>query len=376
MNFDFDDDQMLLRETVRRFLEERQSLEWVREVLEAPQTFHVGLWQQAAELGVAAMLVPDEFGGGSITSQPLVDLLVYAEEFGRLLNPGPLLVTNVVADALARSGDAGLAGDWLPRLVSGDIVATWALSEDGTPDGISMQVTREAGNEIRITGSAHYVHELAAADLVLVTALLDGEPVLVAVPKDTEGVTVTARQGIDLTRRFGSLHLKDVRLSEMHLLDGGHTAFLRAVEVATVIKCAEATGAAAALFERTVEYLRDRVQFGRTIGSYQVIKHRLADLQIEVEAMRAATYYAALALSDDLEDVHEAVATAGEYVPSAFAHLTGDSLQLHGGIGFTWEHDVHLFVRRSKSDQPLYGDPSWHRARLLSLIEATQTRSA
>ena len=370
MNFDFDDDQTLLRETVRRFLEERQPLATVRTHLEDPDVFDPALWAQGAELGFAAMLVPESHGGGSITAQPLVDLVVYAEELGRLLNPGPLLVTNVVTDALARGADEDLAATWLPQLVSGSAVATWCVGAAGTPEPETLGVEATVDGEvIRLDGVARYAHEAASASLLLVTALLDGAAVLVAVPAAADGVQVTRQTGIDLTRRFGMVSLSGVVVERAAVLSGGAAAVQRACDVATVIKCAEATGAAAVLFEQTVEYLRDRVQFGRTIASYQAIKHRLADLQIEVEAMRAATYYAALALGDDLHDASEAVATAGAFVPAAFARLTGESLQLHGGIGFTWEHDVHLFVRRSKSDEPLYGDPRWHRERLLHLVE-------
>ena len=369
MNFDFNDDQQLLRETVRRFLDERQSLEVVRNVLEDDDALDKTLWAQVAELGFVAMLVPEEFGGGSITDQPIVDLVVYAEELGRCLNPGPFLVGNVAADAIARSESAAIKAAWLERIAAGEAIATYALGGDGTPEleaaGIVATPT-ESG--YRLDGEARYVHEATNADLVVVSAVLEGAWSLFAVSLDTPGVSVTAHRGMDLTRRFGAIRFDKVEVLTDALL-GGADAFLRSVQVATVLKCAEATGAASTLFDRTVAYLRDRVQFGRTIASYQAIKHRLADLQIEVEAMRAATYYAALALSDGLEDAAEAVHTAGAWVPEAFAHQTGESLQLHGGIGFTWEHDVHLFVRRSKSDQPLYGDPSWHRQELLVLVE-------
>ncbi len=143
------------------------------------------------------------------------------------------------------------------------------------------------------------------------------------------------------------------------------------ISVATVLQSAESVGAADVLFDETVDYLKKRVQFGRTIGSFQAIKHRLADLLLHVEAMRAATYYAALAYGDGLDDAAEAVATAGAYVDDSFAFICGESLQLHGGVGFTWEHDVHLFTRRAKVNQVLYGDGAWHRERLVQLLEHT-----
>jgi alkylation response protein AidB-like acyl-CoA dehydrogenase len=162
------------------------------------------------------------------------------------------------------------------------------------------------------------------------------------------------------------------------VLDGGdaRATIGRALDVATVLHAAEAVGAADYLFNATVQYLRDRVQFGRPIASFQTIKHRLADMKIRLEGMRAAAHLAALALGDGFDDKAEAVSTAGAYVPDVFAALCGEALQLHGGIGFTWEHDVHLFVRRAKVNQVLYGDPAWHRERLCALAEAATAMGA
>jgi len=370
VNFDFDDDQQLLRESVRRFLDERYPLSVTREALEADAVLDRELWRRGAELGWTAMLIPEQHEGGSITSQPLVDLVVLAEELGRTLNPGPLVSTNVVADAIARFGLDEQRSTWLPRIARGEVIATWSLSAEGTPDleapGVDAVVS---GGGVTLNGTARYVHEAVGAELVLATVRLDGKAACVLVPLPHDGVRVRRHTGLDLTRRFGEITFTGATVPADSVL-GGAEVLERAISVATVIKSAEATGAAEILFERTVDYLRDRVQFGRTIGSYQAIKHRLADLLIEVEAMRTATYYAALAVDEGFEDAAEAVATAGSYVPEAFAHLTGESLQLHGGIGFTWEHDVHLFVRRSKSDEPLYGEPAWHRENLFEMLDA------
>jgi alkylation response protein AidB-like acyl-CoA dehydrogenase len=370
VNFDFDEDQQLLRDTVRRFLGDRQPLESLRASLEEPELLDRELWRQGCELGYAAMLVPEQYEGGSISDQPLVDLLVYAEELGRMLNPGPLLGCNVAADAIARSGSPGLRASWLAQLASGDSIAALGLSVDGLADeaSISIRARRRAAGTV-LDGAACFVHEAANADLFVLVALVGDEPRLVAVPAASVGLQVERQLGIDLTKRHGAVRLNSVVLDDDSLLADGQRAVDRALAVATVVKCAEATGAASILFDKTVTYLRERVQFGRTIASYQAIKHRLADLAITVEAMRAATYYAALSLADGSDDASEAIATAGSYVPEAFARLAGESLQLHGGIGFTWEHDVQLFVRRASSERQLHGDPRWHRARLLASIE-------
>ena len=172
-----------------------------------------------------------------------------------------------------------------------------------------------------------------------------------------------------MTRRFAEVSFDGVTVPTADLLSGGQDAVDYCTCLATVLQSAESVGAAEVVFESTVDYLKKRVQFGRTIGSFQAIKHRLADLLLQLEAMRAAAHYAALAFGDGLDDAAEAVATAGAYVDDAFARICGEALQLHGGIGFTWEHDVHLFTRRAKVNQVLYGDGAWHRERLVRLLE-------
>ena len=182
-------------------------------------------------------------------------------------------------------------------------------------------------------------------------------------------------QGLDLTRRLCEVRFDGVLVPASGIVGrvgGAGEAIHRARQLATVVQAAEIVGAGEALFERTVQYAKDRVQFGRPIGSFQALKHRLADMLIELEGARAAARYAALAMADDREDRDEAVAVAGAYVRDAVAHLCGESLQLHGGIGFTWEHDVHLYLRRVKSEQVLYGEP-WRYREALSALSREPT---
>jgi alkylation response protein AidB-like acyl-CoA dehydrogenase len=371
VDFGFNADQELLRATTRRFLDDLQPLSALRERIEGPNPFDSKLWRKGAELGWTAMLVPPAHEGGSVTDQPLVDLVVLAEELGRTLNPGPFIGTNVVADAVARFGSERQASAHLAPIARGETVAAWCMSADGVPDASSVEVlaTPTAGGW-RLDGVARYIHAAQDADLLLVTAT-DGagglKNLLVTVP--ASGVKCRPMAGLDLTRRFAEVSFDDVVVDDVCVVEGGHAIFERALAIAGVLTAAQAVGAADHLFNATVGYTRDRIQFGRPIASFQAIKHRLADLLIELEAMRAATHYAALALGDDLSDAPEAVATAGAYVGDAFAHLCGEALQLHGGIGFTWEHDVHLYLRRAKVDQVLYGDGAWHRERLCRLTE-------
>ena len=372
MNFGFGEDQELLRSTTRRFLSEHQSLAEVRRSLEEPELFDAAIWRQGAELGWTAMLVPAEFDGGSVTDQPLVDLVVLAEELGRELNPGPFVPCNVLADAIATFGTDVQAKEHLPRIARGEVTCAWCLSGDGSPEQSAVEVrATQDGGGWRLGGVARYVQAAGAATLLLVTAndQESGSVVNLLVPRPAPGVSERVLTGLDLTRRFAEVRFDEVSVPGSAELAGGWTVVERCLALATVLQSAESVGASDRLFTSTVEYLKKRVQFGRTIGSFQAIKHRLADLLLELEAMQAAAHYAALAFGDGLPDAPEAVATAGAYVDDTFARICGEALQLHGGIGFTWEHDVHLFTRRAKVNQVLYGDGAWHRERLVRLIE-------
>jgi alkylation response protein AidB-like acyl-CoA dehydrogenase len=384
MDFGFGEDQDLLRATTRRFLTEHQPLAEVRRSIEEGPLFDADVWRRGAELGWTAMLVPAEHEGGSVTAQPLVDLVVLAEELGRELNPGPLVPCNVVADAITRSGTAVQAKEHLPRLARGETTCAWCLSGDGSPEASAVEVrATRAGDSWRLDGVARYVHAAPDATLLLVTATEAGEGdgddgdgiVNLLVPRPSAGLSERTVAGLDLTRRFGDVRFDGVAVPSTAELAGGWPVVERCLAVATVLQAAESVGAADRLFASTVDYVQKRVQFGRTIGSFQAVKHRLADLLMEVEGMRAAAHYAALALNDGLPDAAEAVATAGAYVDDTFAHLCGEALQLHGGIGFTWEHDVHLFVRRAKVNQVLYGDGAWHGERLVRVLEADLDRT-
>jgi alkylation response protein AidB-like acyl-CoA dehydrogenase len=376
VDFWFGEEQEVLRSTTRRFLSEHQPIAEVRRRMENTDVFDPVRWRQGAELGWTSMLVPSAYDGGSVTQQPLVDLMVLAEELGRALNPGPFVPCNVVADAIAQFGTKQQSEAHLTRLARGEAVAAWCLSEDGSPDHGAVGVrARAVGDGWRLDGTARYVHAAQNADVLLVLATDPaGNVSNFLVPRPCAGLSERVVRGLDLTRRFAEVSLVGVHVPADAELRGGEDVVERCLSVAVVLQAGESVGAAEVLFESLVDYLKKRVQFGRTIGSFQAIKHRLADLQVELECMRVAAEYAALALGDSLDDAAEAVATAGAYVDDAFAHLSGEALQLHGGIGFTWEHDVHLFVRRAKVSQVLYGDGAWHRQRLVGLTEVAVDR--
>jgi alkylation response protein AidB-like acyl-CoA dehydrogenase len=371
LDFAFGEEQELLRASTRRYLQTHQSLDQLRAVIESAETFDAHVWRKGSELGWAAMLVPESEGGGSVTDQAVVDLVVLAEEHGRVLSPGALLGTNVVADAVSNFGSDGQRKEHLPSIANGERVAAWCFTADGSCDISEIGVTATPEKSgIRLDGLSRYVHCAAVAGLLLVSARRpDGSLVNVLVEQPSNGISIRTLEGLDITRRFAEVRFDGMVVPETAMLEDADALVERALALAVVIQSAEAVGAADHLFESTVQYTKDRIQFGRPIGSFQAIKHRLADLLIELEAMRAATHYAALALSDGYPDSAAAVATAGAFVCDTFAHLCGESLQIHGGIGFTWEHDVHLFLRRAKVDQALFGNAAWHRERLCSITE-------
>jgi alkylation response protein AidB-like acyl-CoA dehydrogenase len=363
VNLAYDDSQELMRGTVRQFLLDREVGRMIRETIESADTFNRELWREGATLGWAGMLIPEEFGGSSVTEQPMVDLVALAEELGRVLYPGPFIPTNVVADAIVRSGTTEVRQSLLPLIASGELVAAWCATGDGTPNVASVEVAAQlVDGGLVLNGTSRYVHGAHNAAVFLVVALNGDEQL---------AVIVSPIIGLDLTRRFSVVHFDNVVVRNDHVLDDGSAVAERAFQLATVLKSAENVGAAEYLLGVTVNYAKERVQFGRPIGSFQALKHRLADLLISLEAMRAAVRYAALALAESLVDADEALAVAGSYVSDAFSRMCGESLQIHGGIGFTWEHEVHLFVRRAKVDQVLYGDAAWHRGRLCDLAVQT-----
>lgn len=374
VNFAFGEEQLLLRATTRRFLDEQHALARVRAALEADETFNADIWREGAKLGWTAMLVPPELDGGSVTDQPLVDLVGIAEELGRVLSPGPFVPTNIVADAITTYGSDAQRKE-LPGIASGDQVAAWCLTEDGSADlsAVGVEATRTTSG-FRLDGLASSVHGATIPGLLLVTArLADGGGIAhFLVRQPAVGISSRLLVGLDLTRRLAEVRFDGTTVSGDSLLgrpDQSVDLTEQGLAIATVLQAAEGVGASDHLVDATVQYAKDRMQFGRPIGSFQAIKHRLADLHITLEGMRAATYYAALAVDDKFDDATEAVTVAGSYVSDAFAYICGEALQLHGGIGFTWEHDIHLFVRRAKVNQVMYGDGSWHRERLCRVLE-------
>jgi alkylation response protein AidB-like acyl-CoA dehydrogenase len=372
------DDQQLFRETTRKFLEDSCPLATVRRIAtEEPRGFDREWWRRGADLGWVSMLVPEDLGGGSVSGQGLCDLALVAEEMGRLVSPGPLAPTNVVAAALARAGTPTQRKQLLGDLVSGDTVAAWCPG--GTLPGIGP-LTGGAGGEVTarstrdgfvLEGTSRPVEAGGEADLVLVTAPSDRGMAQFVVAPDAAGLTAVPVRSVDLVRRFARLRFDQVEvggdavLGEPGSVEGDVE---RQLQDAVVIQCAEMVGAIDRVFEFTVEYASDRYSFGRPLSSYQALKHRFADMKMWLEACHATAVAAGRAVDCGSPEAAELVSVAKSYIGDHAPIILQDCVQLHGGIGVTWDHDLHLYLRRVMADRAQFGTPRDHRHRVAAVI--------
>ena len=368
-------DQELLADTTRRFLESECPITEVRRLHdEAPDGFDRDFWRRGCELGWTALLVGEDDGGGSVSGDGLLDLVLVAEEIGRFVSPGPLVPVNVVADALTRRGTAAQRAAVLPGLVSGDAIATWAFAEanDGwDAAGVTLAAGQDGADQWRLDGAKTFVQDAAIADWFLVTARTGDGLTQFLVPSDTPGVSVTRLGTLDFTRQFGAITFDQVLVTGGAVVGevGGAAADVeRQLEVAAVLHDAETVGATDVVFTFTLEYAKDRVAFGRPIGSYQALKHRFADMRTWLEGCHATATASARAVQSDADDAAELVSVAKSYISDRCPSIIQDCVQLHGGIGVTWEHDLHLYLRRVAQNAALYGSVEQHRERLAALI--------
>ncbi len=367
MDFELTDDQELFRATTRKFLENECPLPVVRQLADEPAGFDPGWWQEACALGWTSAFVPDDLGGGTVSGQPVLDLVVVAEEMGRLVAPGPFLPTNVVAAALAEHGSAEQQAEILPGLAAGEAVAAWALAEPGRgwrARDVTLRAT-PAGAGWVLDGEKAYVEAAAQATWLLVTARTDeGELVQFVLPAATDGVTIAAVDSLDLVRRFGHVRFDGTRLPASAVVGGpgpAGEAVGRQLQIALALQLAEMVGAIDRVFEFTSQWAFDRYSFGRPLASYQALKHRFADMKMWLEASHGTATAAARAVERRSDDAPELVSVAKAYVGDQAPELVQECVQLHGGIGITWEHDIHLYLRRVTLDRALYGAPADHR---------------
>lgn len=374
MNLDLNSDQLSFRDATRAFLTDTISTETLRRQAEHPAPFDRAWWRQAAELGWTAMLAPESVGGGTVSGRPVSDLAIIAQEMGRFSAPGPLLSTSAVLTGL-RTAD-GDHDELLEAIVSGTVIVSWATYKPlggWEPTRSSLHAAPD-GAGYRVSGARDRVELATTADLFLVTALAPDGPIQALVSSDAPGLTLTETWSLDATRRFARLDFDRVLVTEdsiVHRDDAACAAVRRQYDTAAVLAAAEMCGAVGAMFEATREWMADRYTFGRPLASYQALKHRMADNLTWLEASRAVTAGAALALDEEPDLAPEIVSAAKAYVGEKAPSIVQDFVQLHGGLGVTWEHDLHLYLRRIVLDRALYGTPQEHRQRIASIMERT-----
>ena len=372
MDFELTDEQRGLVDSTRSLLASRSATGNARALIDSETRVDAELWRRGTELGWPALAIAEADGG---LGQQCVDLALVAAELGRSLAATPFIPTVVAADALSRS-DNEQSSELVQSIAAGEITATWAFAEYGQPwaaNGVGTRARRN-GDGYLISGSKVTVHDADTAQFMVVDALLDDdEPARFVVPTDATGVRISRQHTLDVTRSYCDVTFDGIAVGDDALCSAGpaaHDSLAATMRLHTVLLCAELVGIAERMLAMTVDYVTDRVQFGRPVGSFQAVKHQCADMRIWVQACTAATYYAAMALDSDQADAAHAVSVAKVYVSDAIGRIAGNALQLHGGIGCTWEHDLHLYIRRARVNALLSGDSAHHRELLCQTLEA------
>src|SRR6516162_7352173 len=375
MNLGVSAEQRELRESVRRFLAERAPLTRVRELMETTDGTDPDVWRQAStQLGLPGIAVPEEYGGAGFS---FAEQAIVLEEFGAALFTGPYLASAVLAArALLASDDEAAKKDLLPGIAAGETVATLAFTEDDgswDPAAVQLAATKNAAGQThdgwRLDGHKSFVLDGHAADLVLAVAATEtGQLSLFAVTGAADGLTRRPLPTLDQTRKLARLAFDRTTARLIGEPGQGRAVLDRTLDVAAVALAAEQLGGAQRALDMAVEYAKVRQQFGRPIGSFQAIKHRCADLLLEVESLRSAVGYAAAAVAAGSTEVPVLALLLKAYASEVYSHVAGENIQIHGGIGFTWEHDAHLYLKRAKASELFLGDASYHRERLMSRI--------
>jgi alkylation response protein AidB-like acyl-CoA dehydrogenase len=364
MDARFTEEQELLRRSAREMLVRECPMSLVRAQLGDPRGAVGSLWDRISEAGWTGLGFGEDVGGAGLG---LVDQVVLLEELGRVLAPGPYFATVLLGGAaIDLAGDAAQRRRWLPGITSGTTRATLAFLEDVERwDAAAIQLVAERnGNGFRLQGAKRFVLEACCADLLVVAARTGaGEEgvALFALDARTPGVATLPAALIDGTRKFATLRFDAVQVSRDALLPGGWPVLARVLDRARVALCAEMIGAAERVLELSVAYAKTREQFGQPIGAFQAIQHKCADMLVALEGAKSATYAAAWALQENEVDAPVAAAMAKAFTSDAFAKIAGDGIQIHGGLGFTWEQDLHLYYKRAKSSERLFGNGAWNR---------------
>ncbi|MHB1534213.1 MAG: acyl-CoA dehydrogenase family protein [Acidimicrobiales bacterium] len=369
MNFAFSEEQEELRRAVRRFLDDKSPETEVRRLMDTTEGFDPAVWQQmAGQLGLQGLAIPEAFGGSGFS---YAELIVVLEEMGRALLCAPYFSTvALAANLLLASGDESAMTDYLPGLAGGDKIASVALAEASgrwDEEGVTLPATGSGGSWT-LTGEKLYVLDGHIADVVLVAARSGSGISVFAVERGAAGFSSVPLSTMDQTRKQAKLTFAGTPARLVGAEGGGWAALSKMLDLAAVALAAEQVGGAQKVLDMAVEYAKVRVQFGRPIGSFQAIKHKCADMLVEVESAKSAAYYAGWAAAEDNDELPVVASLAKSYCSEAYFHAAAENIQIHGGIGFTWEHPAHLYFKRAKSSELLFGDPTYHRELLAQRI--------
>ena len=369
MNFAFSEEQEELRKVVRDFLDNKSDEATVRELMDTTEGYDPAVWTQMGEqMGLQGLVIPEEYGGSGYS---FVELIVVLEEMGRRLLCAPYFSTVVLAgQTLLHSGDEDAKKAHLPGIASGETIATVAYTE---PNGrwdesaVTMEATAD-GSSYKLNGEKLYVLDGHTADLIITAARTSAGVSLFAVAGDADGLTRTALSTMDQTRKQARLEYSDVSGTLIGTDGGGWDVLSMVLDLAAVALAAEQVGGGQEVLESAVQYAKDRVQFGRPIGSFQAIKHKCADMMVAVESARSALYYAACIADDGSDDLSTNASLAKAWCSEAYFQCAADNIQIHGGVGFTWEYEPHLYFKRARASESWLGDPAFHRERVARAI--------
>ncbi len=365
----------LLIGTTRAFLDRDMPLTRVRELHASGQSFDRQWWKRAAELGWTALLIPESLGGGSITGCGINDLMRLLEQLGRTVAPGPLIPVSVVASALAEADAAHQT--IVDGLLDGSVVAAWAVDEPGQPFGsIPATTATPTAQGYRINGVKDRVEGGVHCDVLLVSALCPDGVAQFLVPAEARGVSVVQSPTVDLVRDYATVDFDGVEVESAAIVGSvaaAPVAIARQTYIAALLQCAETVGALDAIFDMTVLWAQERTSFGRPLSSYQALKHRFADMKTQLEACRAILAAARRAFTTEPETAGLAVSAAKAYIGEYSIAIAQECVQLHGGIGVTWEHDLHVYLRRIEVNRALFGTTEEHQENVYRYVEQTET---
>jgi alkylation response protein AidB-like acyl-CoA dehydrogenase len=367
-------EQLLFASTTETFLDKQASLTHVRGLQASGVSFQPEWWQRAAELGWTSLLVPEELGGGSVSGDGVSDLALVAERIGRTVAPGPLHPVSTVLAGLIEAPEGHEST--IEALVAGELVASWAVYEPARAfaprDAAATQTTvvRTDGG-LRLTGDKDRVEAGAEAGVLLVLARDEGGTLRqVLVPTGAAGVTVIPQDSVDMVKKYARVRFDEVDLpadSAVGTAENTPALVERQRQIALVLQCAELVGILDAVLDLTTRWLFDRHSFGRSLASYQALKHRAADMKMWFEACRGTTAAAVAAVAQRSSDAELLVDVAKAYVAERAPAIVQDCVQLHGGIGVTWEHDLHLYLRRVALYRAMFGSPEDHHRAVFAL---------